>query len=131
VQEQPGLIDIDYGQWRGCSRREAQERFPEVYATWLSRPEDAEAPGGESLQAVSDRCTQALRQLIGRHSDETIVVVAHTVVNRLLLCSILGLSISGFWRLRQHTACINEFDWDGKRFTVTELNSTCHLRQHS
>ena len=84
-------------------------------------------PGGESLPAVRVRAFTALQEIIAHHPDETIVVVAHTVVNRLLLCAVLGLDNSRFWRLRQETAAINVFEWDGVDFTLVSLNDTCHL----
>jgi len=129
LHEHSGLIDIDYGQWQGLSQVAAQEAFPVAYETWLATPENAMPPGGESLQEVAQRTAIALHELIARHPGQVFVAVGHTVINRLLLCHVLGLPISSFWRLRQDTACINVFDWDDPDFTLSELNSTCHLRQ--
>ena len=55
------------------------------------------------------------------------MLVAHTVVKRLLLCAILGLPTASFWRLRQDTAAINVIEWDGQDFTLHSLNDTSHL----
>jgi broad specificity phosphatase PhoE len=129
VQEHLGLVDIDYGRWQGLSQADAQVAFPDAYGLWLSSPEIAMPPGGERLQEVAQRASHALHELVTCHPGQEFVAVGHTVVNRLLLCRVLGLAISSFWRLRQDTACINAIEWDGRDYTVSELNSTCHLRQ--
>jgi broad specificity phosphatase PhoE len=56
-------------------------------------------------------------------------MVGHTVVNRVLLCAVLGLGNEHFWRLQQETCAVNVFDAerDGT-FTIVVLNDTCHLR---
>ena len=56
------------------------------------------------------------------------VLVGHQVVNKVLICHMLGLDNSAFWRIRQDTGCINRFDYDGHNFTVLNLNQVCHLR---
>jgi len=129
VQSLPGLIDIDYGDWQGLSPDEAARQYPVLHDAWLHAPETVQIPGGESLAEVRSRAFAALQETLDRHSDQTVVVVAHTVVNRLLLCAVLGLDNSHFWRLRQDTAAINVFDWDGVCFTVVSLNDTCHLNR--
>ena len=62
--------------------------------------------------------------------DEAVALVSHTVVNRVLLCAVLGLGNEHFWRLRQDTCAVNVFDAaeDGT-FTLVLLNDTCHLQQ--
>lgn len=129
VQSQPDLIDIDYGDWQGLSPQEVAQRYPELHHVWLHAPETAQIPGGESLIELRNRTFAALLGIVHQHAGETVVVVAHTVVNRLLLCAVLGLDNSHFWRLHQDTAAINVFDWDGEHFTIVSLNDTCHLNR--
>jgi len=49
------------------------------------------------------------------------------VVNKVLICALLGLENSAFWRIRQDTGCINRFDCDGKVRIVLTLNEVGHL----
>lgn len=124
----PDLTDIDYGQWQGLTPAEAAARTPTLHRAWLEAPQTVQIPGGESLATVRARTFAALQEIISRHRGETVIVVAHTVVNRLLLCAVLGLDNSRFWRLCQETAAINVFEWDGEDFTLVSLNDTSHLR---
>ena len=127
-QPHPGLIDIDYGEWQGLTPAEAAERDPDLHRSWLQEPQAVHIPDGETLGDVRERAFSALQRIIAVHPDDTIVLVAHTVVNCVLLCAILGLDNSRFWHLRQETAAINIIEWDGHDFTLVSLNQTCHLQ---
>ena len=68
-------------------------------------------------------------ELGARHEGQTVVLVGHTVINRIILLSVLGLGNDHFWRLRQDTCAINVFEVEGGVFTLVSLNDTCHLRE--
>jgi len=124
-----GLIDIDYGEWQGLTPDEARNRWPETVDTWYRAPDWAAIPGGETLQQVLTRTVAALRDVIGRHPGETVVLVGHDSVNRVTLLHVLGLPLSRYWRLGQDPCAVNEIDFTGDAFTVHSLNETYHLRE--
>jgi probable phosphoglycerate mutase len=128
VQMHPGLIDIDYGQWQGFTPDEARERWPEMIDAWYNAPQMARIPGGETLDKLRARGMGAVNELAARHGGQTVVLVGHTVINRIILLSVLGLADDRFWRLRQDTCAINVFEVEGGVFTIVSLNDTCHLR---
>ena len=127
VQPLPGLVDVDYGDWQGLTPEEVVQRDPEQYRLWLSAPQRARIPGGESLLAVRRRAFAALRQVAARHDGQTIVLVSHLVICRLLLLAVLGLPTARYWRIRQDTAAINVLEYAEGQFTLVTLNDTCHL----
>jgi len=128
VQSYDGLIDIDYGQWQGLTPDEASKRWPAEMDAWYSAPQTVHIPGGESLFDLRTRAMKALNDIISRHNKQSVVIVAHTVVNRIILLGILGLGNDRFWRLRQDTCCINRFEAESGDFTLVSLNDTCHMR---
>ena len=127
VQAHPGLIDIDYGQWQGLTPGEAKERWPEVVDAWYNSPHTAHIPDGETLKELSARAREVVNDMVARHEGQTVVLVSHTVVNRIILLAILGLGNDCFWRLRQDTCAINVFEAERGLFTLVSLNETCHL----
>ena len=127
VRTEEALIDIDYGRWQGRGREEVRSAEPDLYDRWLRAPETVTFPGGESLAAVRDRALPALLEIAERHPGETVLVVAHRVVNKVLLCEILGAGLGAFWRVMQTNACLNILAREGDEFQVTLLNDTCHL----
>jgi broad specificity phosphatase PhoE len=55
-------------------------------------------------------------------------MVSHRVVIKLLLCSILSLDSSNFWRIKQDPGSISIVEHKDDIFTITKLNDTCHLK---
>ena len=128
VQVHPGLIDIDYGAWQGRSPDEVRREQPELVDAWYRAPQAARIPGGESLDELRIQCGEALREVAERHPARTVALVAHTVVNRVILLIVLGLGNERFWRLRQDPCAINEIEASGEEYTLVSMNDTCHLQ---
>jgi broad specificity phosphatase PhoE len=128
VQAHLGLVDIDYGEWQGLTPDEAGVHWPEMVTAWYDAPHKARIPSGETLEELRARVLPVVRELATRHVGETIVIVGHTVLNRIILLGALGLGNDRFWRLRQDTCAINVLEADGDDFTLVSLNDTCHLR---
>lgn len=122
-----GIADADYGVWTGLSAEEARAQDPEVHQTWVHTPLLTRFPGGESLRQVQDRAWCALVEISSAHQGETILLVSHVVVNRVLICSALGLGGDAFWRIGQDNAAINVLQGAHGRYRVLLLNDTCHL----
>ncbi len=123
-----GLADIHYGDWQGLTPEEAASRWPDLIHAWYTAPATVQIPGGESLAGLRERAMATILELASRHADQTIVLVSHTVVNRVILLAILGLGNDRFWRLRQDNCAINVFESEGGDFTLVSMNDTSHLR---
>jgi broad specificity phosphatase PhoE len=129
AQPLEGLIDISFGEWQGCTVDEVGRGYPDLLQAWWQAPHTVRFPGGESLNVVRGRVVAALDTVVARHAGEAVALVSHTVVNRVLLCVVLGWGNDRFWRLQQETCAVNVFDVeeDGA-FTIVLLNDTCHLQ---
>ncbi|MBN2549253.1 MAG: histidine phosphatase family protein [Anaerolineales bacterium] len=127
VQVHPGLADIDYGEWQGLTPDEARQRWPEQVNNWYNHPEQAHIPAGETLADLRARAMQTVSELAAHHAGETVVLVGHTVINRIILLGVLGLGNERFWHLKQDTCAINVFEAERDDFMLVSLNDTCHL----
>lgn len=125
---EPELNDMNFGTWQGLSYREVRADWPEMARQWMEEPDRVSFPGGESLAQVQERAMAALHRIIERHADEQVVVVGHTVLNRVLLCAVLGLTNAAHWRIGQDTCAVNVIDWQRGRFYLQSLNDVCHLQ---
>lgn len=110
VEIHPGLADIDYGEWQGLTPDEARDRWPEPIDLWYNSPQLAYIPGGETLDALRTRTMKSMNELAVRHAGQTIVLVGHTVINRIILLGVLGLGNERFWHIRQEPCAINIFE---------------------
>ncbi len=128
VQPVEALSDIDCGAWEGLPVREAQARYPEMFAAWQTAPHTVKFPGGECLDAVADRAQAALDEIARSHAgDQTVAIVSHRVVNKLLVLRVLGLGSAAFWKVRQDTCCLNEISHGPGGYVLHLLNDRCHL----
>ena len=122
------LIDIDFGSWTGLSDQEAATQDGALWHTWLESPQKVRFPGGESLDDVRQRVVAAVEELAVRHDRQTVILVSHNVVCRVLMCAMLGLDNSRFWQVKQDVCTLNIFELRDSLPTVSLLNDTCHLK---
>ena len=125
-----GLKEIAHGDWEGLLASEIDARDGERLRAWRDAPETVQMPGegGESLQQVLDRAWPAFaRACAGLGADDTLLVVAHDAVNRVLLCRILGLPIGKLWTFRQAPTTLNLLEGpDLESLEVVRLNDCAH-----
>jgi broad specificity phosphatase PhoE len=122
----PGLIDFDYGEWQGLPRQEVRDKYKDLYTQWINRPDRIRMPAGESLDEVRTRAMGVVDRIIAKH-EGSIVLVSHRVVNKVLICALLGLDNSHFWDIRQDTCGITIFTYENERFILTKHNDTSYL----
>ena len=121
------LNDIDYGAWQLRTYTEVRDETPDLFTAWFATPHLVRFPNGESLQDLVARTSNALRFVLMRYSDATVVLVGHDSVNRALLLQLLDMPLSAYWRIAQHPCCINEIDVVDGRIQVLRINETHHL----
>ncbi len=128
VNPEPGLTDFNYGRWQGMSHAEVKERYPELYRLWTHHPEKVRMPDGEDLDTVRARATAVIEKVAATHKGN-VVIVSHRVVNKVLICALLGLDVSHFWNIRQDNCGITTFARENDRFVLTGHNDTSFLGQ--
>jgi broad specificity phosphatase PhoE len=57
-----------------------------------------------------------------------IVLVSHRVINKVIICGILGIDNSHFWQIGQGTAAVNLIQYKEGKYILSLLNETCHLK---
>jgi broad specificity phosphatase PhoE len=124
---EPAFRDIALGAWEGLTRDEVATRFPAEMATWTTTPHLATLPGGETVPAVSARVLAGLAELRAVHEGETIVLVSHAMVLRVLVLAALGLGPERLWAVDASVAGITEIEYHGEWATVHRMNTLAHL----
>jgi phosphoserine phosphatase len=131
VQELPGLIDINYGDWQGVPLAEVKVKYVDLYRQWETAPQTVRFPNGETLDEVRARALAAVDEVMTLNPDKTILLVAHRAVNKVLIAAFLGIDNSHYWRIGQDTTAINRFAGVGNTWHIQLVNDTCHLRSMS
>jgi broad specificity phosphatase PhoE len=119
----PALHERRIGYLSGVSREEGWATYAEVKERWLAGELEVSHPGGESFADIRRRVVPILEDLAERHRGETIAVIVHGVVIRVLLTSLVGgFSPSDFDRIAIDFASVNDLWYDGRTWTARALN---------
>ncbi|MBM4286475.1 MAG: histidine phosphatase family protein [Deltaproteobacteria bacterium] len=129
VQDLPGLTDLCYGDWEGLPLTEVKVKYADLYRQWERSPHLVRFPGGETLAEVRARAWDAVMQACARHPGRTVLLSAHRAVNKVLICTFIGLDDSHFWRIGQDTTAVNRFRLVDGVWRLMSLNDACHLRE--
>ena len=107
----PEFREIHFGVWEGLTFAEIAERYPEELAARIQDIQNFRIPEGESLQEVRDRAVPRLKTLVAEHPGQSLALVAHAGVNRVILCDALSLPLENIFRLDQNYGCLNIIDY--------------------
>jgi broad specificity phosphatase PhoE len=123
-----GLIDFDYGEWQSLSEQRVKNLYPNLHDEWHNNPHKVRMPGGESLEDVKKRAIKVVNDVLSEYQG-SVILVSHRVVNKVLICSLLGLGNSYFWNIKQDVSGITIFNYVDGRFVLTRHNDTSHLKE--
>lgn len=103
----PDLRERHFGVWEGMTFSEIKEQYPEEFSAWAHNPLDHAPTGGETTREVETRCVKAMHEILDRHKGESLAIVAHGGVNRVMLCNIMGLPLEHIFRIEQDNAAVS------------------------
>lgn len=121
------LHEVNVGQWEGRTWTEIMAADREYYERFMENPADVPYLGGENYRHVLARVQPALESVFHRHPGESIAIVAHNVVNRVYLGSLLGLELARSRQIRQTNCCINVVRRKNGETELVTLNAEFHL----
>ncbi len=119
----PELREMSFGAWEGLTLGEVQERFP---GELIEREKDLAGyrmpGGGECLKAFSRRILSCIEEIFHEREGENLLVVAHGMVNRVILSDALGMDFSRIFALHQAYGCLNIIDYFSDASLVRLVN---------
>jgi alpha-ribazole phosphatase/probable phosphoglycerate mutase len=101
------LAEIDFGDFEGLLYDEIEARYPDIYQQWMQTPTEVRFPNGECFAEMRDRVMKAFQTLLSQHQGQTISVVSHGGVNRIIIAWALQMPDSCLFRLAQPYAAVN------------------------
>ncbi len=137
VERDGRLAEMDYGAWEGLTYEQIDAVDAETRQRWVADPAGTRCPSGESGDDVAARATAFLGDLVAwadpaRTAERVVLVVAHSTLNRILLCVALGVPVKEYRRrFAQGQANLTVVRWpSGSRVADGRLlvaNDTSHL----
>ncbi len=119
VQPDPRLIEIAFGPWEGCAPKELGDAFAPFFA---DPARYQPAPGGESLQALTQRVSAFADYVRTAHAGQTVLAASHGAALHALLTHELGLPMQDFWSLSLGNCAVAVLEEENGRFVLKEMN---------
>jgi broad specificity phosphatase PhoE len=118
-----GLHERRMGPLSGVSREEGLAAYVEARRRWMAGEVDYTHEGGESFAQIQARVVPIWERIVAASLSQTIVVVAHGVVIRVLLTTILDdHGPADFDKFPIDNTALNDLRWDGSRWRAVFLN---------
>lgn len=127
VAEVAEIVEADVGDWEGKDWGTIMRDYPAEYRDFMQDPGRHPYLNGESYGDVQQRIGPKLAELLEAHRGESIVVVAHNVVNRVYLAGLLGLDLKFAKGIRQTNTGVNLIRRRGPETELITLNACFHL----
>ena len=101
------LCEIDFGDFEGLPYDEIAARYPNLYRQWMETPTEVRFPNGESFSEMRVRILRAFQAIQFEREGQTIAIVSHGGVNRILIAWALQMPDNCLFRMAQDYAAIN------------------------
>jgi broad specificity phosphatase PhoE len=119
------LREIDFGQVEGKTIAEAEQLFPEEIRRFKVDPITFPMPGGEDPRRATLRGVSALREIALAHPQGRVLVVAHSTLIRLALCSLFGIPLARYRIVLPavRNAALTEIQFENENASLIQYNS--------
>ncbi|MFH1448016.1 MAG: histidine phosphatase family protein [Candidatus Micrarchaeota archaeon] len=128
VVKVPALVERNYGIYEGKLMRETKMAHPEYFSDYSKLDFDVKPKQGESINDVSKRVSRFMERLQKNFPKKVIVLVAHGIVNKVIITNLLNNSLSKIGTYRQGNTCINELLIENGKAEAVRLNYREHLK---
>ncbi|MBB5340149.1 histidine phosphatase family protein [Tunturiibacter gelidoferens] len=94
----PTLREINFGTWEGLSWKEIEQRDAVYARQWIAKHPMLAAPDGEAFRHFEQRVLNEVEFLSTKAAEQSIAVVTHAGVLRIVLCSLNNCNQADAWR---------------------------------
>lgn len=119
------LREVDFGEAEGRTPDEMRRAMPGAYAAFLRAPVTNHLPGGEDPRRAAERGLACLRDITVEHPDDRVLVVCHSTLIRLMVCSLLNIPLDDYRRIlpKVRNAWLNEIRLNAGRASLLSWNA--------
>ena len=103
----PDLREMNFGDLEGLTYDEIATRHPDIYRRWMNTPTEVLFPGGESFREMRARVLGAFAAIQAESEGQTVAIVTHGGVIRILIAWALGMPDNCLFRLAQDHGAVS------------------------
>lgn len=121
VQVEPGLVELDYGEFQGQTFETL--RSHDLWKQVHTSPAHVLFPGGESLAEAQARAAQTLVKIARQSGQHALIACfTHGDMIRLALAAFLDIPLDAYQRLDIRTASISVVQIEDSKIRVPQIN---------
>lgn len=120
----PDFCEVHFGDWTGLGWQEVHDKFQVSAFQWLEMMEQARVPNGECSRTFRNRIEPDLKKIIEQHSGQTVAIVCHGGVIRMILSILLDLPLPKLAHFEIEYASLTEVHLLPHKAEIQLLNFT-------
>ena len=124
VQPLENIGEVGYGDWQG-EKLSKLRRF-KLWENVQNNPIRVQFPNGETMRAAQARAVDCIEELYLSHPRQTIAVVSHSDVIKMVVAHYLGMHLDLFQRINISPASLTALHLDGGRPMLHTINDISH-----
>ena len=128
VRVDADLREVNYGAWEGLGEIDLHRDYSSQWIARQNDPWNVAAVEGESYEQMWTRFLPKWNKLVEDHDGETVVLVAHNGLNRMLLCHLLGAPFENFKRIHITNGSVTRIETGAAGVLLRSINETNHLK---
>ncbi len=125
----PRLRELHFGAWEGMTYDEIRQNGPARAKEWEASPGEVKPPGGETFTQLIERVRPFLQEILEKHGQQTILLVAHGGPLQVLVCLALRLSADRYWQFHIAPGSLSELGFYPAGAMLNSLNDISHLER--
>jgi alpha-ribazole phosphatase len=119
VQTEKRFREINMGDWENLTFTEVRSNFTDEFEKRGKNIAHYRRPGGECFADVQARALAAFSEIVLGSITGDVVIVAHSGVNRMILCSVMNVPIADLFTIKMGYASAYEILVKGNKIIVT------------
>jgi|JFJP01.1.fsa_nt_gi probable phosphoglycerate mutase len=127
-----GLLEIDLTEWESMIAKDVKEQFPEKYHLWQNEPEKFQLGDRYPIRELFEQAKDFWQEILPKHEDKTILLVAHSGINRALICAAINIPVNLYHNIHQVNCAISVLNFQGTNISdgvqLESLNLVSHLQ---
>lgn len=128
VIKEPGMREINGGQWEAVPFSDLPVLFPDEYAVWNDHIGLSACPGGESVRQLGDRVMATLEKIARANDGKTVAIGTHATPVRVAQTLIQTGGLDEMENIPWVTnASVTELCYDNGKWSVIAVSQDAHL----
>jgi probable phosphoglycerate mutase len=97
IETSEALMEMGFGIWEGRIHSEVSTRYPEQWDSFWNHPDEFSLEEAETYSQVQTRAVDKLQEILDKHAGQSVLIVTHTIIVKLLMAYFEGKGLEQFW----------------------------------